>query len=51
MTTNRELLNSLTNEEIAELIFYDDIKNMASDGNIEKLTKEMILEWLNENII
>lgn len=28
----------------------DDIKSMASDGYIEKVTKEMIIEWLNKNI-
>ena len=50
MTTNRELLNSLSNEEIAEIIFHDDIKNMASDGYVEKLTVEMIVKWLEENI-
>ena len=40
----------LLNEEIADLIMNDDIKSMASDGYIEKVTKEMIIEWLNKNI-
>ena len=43
-------LNSLSNEEIADLIFHDDIKNMASDGYVDKLTVEMIIEWLNEKV-
>ena len=50
MITNRELLNSLSNEELADIIFHDDIKSMASDGDIASVTYETILDWLRKNV-
>lgn len=49
--TNRDIINSLSNEDLADCLLHDDFVNMSIvDSDFREVTSASINEWLNKKV-
>ena len=49
--TNRDIINSLSNEDLADCLLHDDFVNMSIvDSDFKEATSASINEWLNKKV-